>query len=603
MNAPGTLERLERVIDASAVAPRIETLLPIGVRPRQLRVRTLLTGMLLVAAEHRPAHLRKVHEALAKLPDSERWRLGVTCQWKTGPHELTYRQVERTFGLMAGRLAKHTPDGSPSEALSEVLDRLLEASVQICGEPASSSYAVDWTDHETWSRPPPKNHANPDDPERAEPVANDTEPSNDDTERAPPAPSDDPQCADPEASWGHRHGNHPGQKDEAFYGYYLQAATTVKDEHDPQVPEPVRRIHIASCNHDPPPAFVPVLQRMHDTGIAIGDLLADSGYAYRVAENWALPVRQLGASLVQDLHPNDQGTQGTHMGAIQSNRRLYCPATPSALLNISPLPRAANAEQTAAHDTRCSELAKYKLSPLTSHDPDGYHRAICPAAQGKLRCPHRPASMTLPHTRPQVLQPPEHPPACCQQQTITVPASVNAKTAQKHDYPSPEHRRSYARRSAAERSYATVKDPATNNLGKGWCRLMGLTPIALLTATVFIARNLRITDAFAAHQAENERRAANGLPPKQRKRRRQTVENLISAPNAPPRATAALATPQPIKQHTPPSGDSPRARSRPNNRSAPPTPPQRPLQTLANGPRRRADLPSTPNVNIPTGQT
>jgi hypothetical protein len=32
------------VIDASGVAPRIEALLPIGVRPRQLRVRTLLTG-------------------------------------------------------------------------------------------------------------------------------------------------------------------------------------------------------------------------------------------------------------------------------------------------------------------------------------------------------------------------------------------------------------------------------------------------------------------------------------------------------------------------------------------------------------------------------
>jgi hypothetical protein len=222
------------------------------------------------------------------------------------------------------------------------------------------------------------------------------------------------------------------------------------------------------------------------------------------------------------------------MGAIQANGRLYCPATPPALLDISPLPRAATPEQTAAHDTRCSELAKYKLSPITAHDPDGYHRAICPAAQGKLRCPHRPASMTLPHTRPQVLQPPEHPPACCQQQTITVPPSVNAKTAQKHDYPSPEHRHSYNRRSAAERTFASVKDPATNNLNKGWCRITGLTGIALLTASVFIARNLRITDAFHARQAANARRAANGLPPKQRKRHRQTAENLISAGNAPP---------------------------------------------------------------------
>lgn len=524
---PIALSRLEQILDASGVPARIEPLLPIGVRPRQLHVRTLLTGMLLVAADNRPAHLRKVHEALVKLPDSERWRLGVTCQWKTGPHELTYRQVERTFGLMAGKLAKDKPDGSPSEALSEILDRLLEASVQICGEPAASSYAVDWTDHETWSHPPPKKDADPDDAEHAEPVANDTE-------RAPPAPSDDPQCADPEASWGHRRGNHPGQKDEVFYGYYLQAATTVNDEHGPQVPELVRRIHIASCNHDPPPAFVPVLQRMHNTGIAIGDLLADSGYAYRVAENWALPIRQLGASLIQDLHPNDQGTQGTHHGAIAHNGRLYCPATPNALLELSPLARGASSEQQQAHDQQTDELAKYKLGKISGYDPDGYHRACCPAAQDKLRCPLRPASMTLPHTRPEVLAAPEHPPTCCQQQTITVPPSVNAKTAQKHDYPSAAHRRSYARRSAAERTYATVKDPATNNLGKGWCRLMGLTPIALFTATTFIARNLRINDAFAARQAENERRAANGLPPKQRKRRRQTAEDLINAAKAPP---------------------------------------------------------------------
>ena len=541
MNAPGTLERLERVIDASAVAPRIEALLPIGVRPRQLRVRTLLTGMLLVAADNRPAHLRKLHEALAGLPNSDRWRLGVSAQWNNGPHLLTYRQVERTFGLVQAKLAKHTPDGSPSEALSDVLDRLLEASVQICGEPASSSYAVDWTDHETWSRPPPKKDADPDKPEHAEPVADDT-----DTDTETDRPSNETACADPEASWGHRRGNHPGQKDETFYGYYLQAATTVKDEHGEHVPELVRRIHITSCHIDPPPALVPVLARMHASGIAIGDLLADSGYAYRVPEHWALPIRQLGAQLIHDLHPNDQGTHGTHHGATCHNGRLYCPATPTALLDITPLPRAASAEQTAAHDTRCGELAKYKLSPITSHDPDGYHRACCPATQGKLRCPPRPASMTLSHTRPQILKAPEHPPTCCQQQTITVPPSVNAKTAQKHDYPSTEHRRSYARRSAAERTFSTVKDPATNHLGKGWCRTMGLTPIALFTATTFIARNLRINDAFTARQAENQRRAANGLPPTQRKRRRQTAEDLINTANAPPRAN-----PPPLADHHP----------------------------------------------------
>ncbi|MBD0282670.1 MAG: hypothetical protein ICV69_10825, partial [Thermoleophilaceae bacterium] len=90
------------------------------------------------------------------------------------------------------------------------------------------------------------------------------------------------------------------------------------------------------------------------------------------------------------------------------------------------------------------------------------------------------------------------------------------------------------RRSAAERAYASVKDPATNDLSRGWCRLTGLAPIALFCASVFVARNLPVADAFAARQTENQRRAACGLPPKQRKRRRQTADDLIGAANAPP---------------------------------------------------------------------
>jgi len=501
MEAAVELERLERVVDAAGVAERIEAMLPVGVRPRQLRVRTLLAGMLLAAADGRPAHLRRVHAALASLPEDEQRRLGVIAEWKDGPHRLTYRQVERTFSLVARALAKAVPDGEPSEALSGVLDALLEASVEVCGEPASSSYAVDWTDLETFSCPPPKGGE---------------------------------RCGDPEAAWGHRRGSSPGEADEVFFGYYLQVVTIVKEECGPAVGELVRRIQIAGCDVDPPPALVPVLERMVESGIAVGDVLADSGYAYRKAESWALPVRRLGASLIQDLHPNDRGAQGTHMGATRANGSLYCPATPAALLELGPLARGASEEEVAAHDQKAAELSAHKLGPVTGYDPDGYHRVGCPAAQGKLRCPLRPESMALDHTRPGVISPPEHPPVCCAQQTITVPPQVNAKTAQKHDYPSPSHRRSYARRSAAERAYATVKDPASNDISRGWCRLTGLAPIALFAATVFVARNLRVAGAFAARMAEDERRAAAGLPPRRRKRRRRSAGDLIAAAGAPP---------------------------------------------------------------------
>jgi hypothetical protein len=520
------LDRIEQIIHVAGVAD-IELLLPTGVRPRQLKVTTLLIGMTLAMRAGRQAFLRAVHTTLTALPPEDQRRLGVIAAWRHAEHQLTYRQVEYTFHRLTCALAKDTPDGTPSQRLRDVLDRLLEASVQVLGEPSCSSYAVDWTDQATWSLPPPKQPSTPAPTTANDAIPEDHDPSQsvENTATAPPTPS----CADPEASWGHRRGNHPGQKDELFYGYYLQAATTVKDEHGPPVAELARRMHLASCHLDPPAAFMPVLERMHHAGIPIGDLLIDSGYSYRVPETWALPIRALGIDLIHDLHPNDRGPHGTHHGATCHNGNLYCPATPTTLLGLGPLPRAATPEQTIIHDHQSAELARYKLSPITSRDHDGYHRVSCPAAQGKLRCPHRPASITLPNDRPTILDPPEHPPACCTQKTITVPPSVNAKTAQKHDYPSATHRTSYNRRTAAERTFATLTDRATNDLSRGWCRQMGLTPIALHTATALIARNIRVADAFTARQTENQRREACGLPPKHRKRRRTTIHDLVAA--------------------------------------------------------------------------
>ena len=70
------LAGFEEIIDASGVAPRIEGMLPSGVRARQLKVRTLLAGMCLAQAGHRPAHLTRVHQALISLPGDDLWRLG-----------------------------------------------------------------------------------------------------------------------------------------------------------------------------------------------------------------------------------------------------------------------------------------------------------------------------------------------------------------------------------------------------------------------------------------------------------------------------------------------------------------------------------------------
>jgi hypothetical protein len=492
-----SLAAFEEVIDASGIAARIEVLLPAGVRPRQLRVRTLLAGMCLAMADHRPAHLTRVHQALTALSDDDQWRLGVLADWKHGPHLLTYRQTERTFGLVADALGKDGPDGLPSPALQAICDDLLEASVPEEFKDASRSLAVDWTDLESFSRPPPRGTSD---------------------------------CADPEASWGHRKNNLLRSEDELFYGWYLSAGAMVPEETGPAIPELARRATVSSCRHDPVRAFAPVLTAMPAAGIPLGDILDDSGYAHRDADAWALPLRAAGAQLIQDLHPHDRGPKGTHAGAVIANGNLYCPKTPRPLLELGPLARTATKEQATDHDRQTAELTRYKLGRITADDTDGYHRVQCPAIMGKIRCPLRPASMTLDRSRPEILQPPEHPQACCAQQTLTIPPEVNAKTRQKHDYPSAAHRRSYARRTGAERGFATAKDPASNDISRGWCRLMGLAPLMLHATTLLIVRNQRILAAWNARQEENQRRAAAGLPPKTRRRRRKTLTALAAGP-------------------------------------------------------------------------
>jgi hypothetical protein len=497
VSSPAALTTIEDIIDASAVAARIEELLPAGVRRRQLTARTLLAGMMLTLADERPAHLTRVHQALTALPARDQARLGVLEEWQHGPHQLTYRQVERTFNLVATALARDEPGGGASDALAGILDDLLEASIPAQHKDASSSLAADWTDVETWSRPPRHGTTG---------------------------------CADPEASWGHRNSNLPGPRGEMFFGYYLSAATMMREETGPAMPELARRMDLSSCALDPARALAAVLLRMPAAGIALGDILDDSGYAYRDAGAWAIPLRAAGAQLIQDLHPNDRGPKGTHHGAVIANGNLYCPATPGLLLELGPLAPAAAPGQVTAHDQQAAELARHKLGPITADDADGYHRVMCPAVMGKIRCPLRPASMKLDRGRPQILTPPGHPPACCTQQTITVPPEVAAKTRQKHDYPSKEHRRSYRRRTGAERTFSTIKDPATTTIARGWCRLTGVTPLALWLACLLTVRNQRILQAWNARQDDNTRRAAAGLPPRTRKRRRKTLASLAAPP-------------------------------------------------------------------------
>jgi len=190
--------------------------------------------------------------------------------------------------------------------LDHVGDALVEASVPATYKSASSALAVDWTDHETWSRPR---------------SAEDPEPAN-----------------DPDASFGHAKRNAPGAKDYLFFGYYAGVATMVGDERGARVPELVRRIAVHAPRIDPAGVMAKTLLRLRDSGVALGDVLADCGYSGRQPATFAAPLRGAGAALVMDLHPNDR-VVGHLRGGDLCQRCLYCPATPKALLDLGPLRR------------------------------------------------------------------------------------------------------------------------------------------------------------------------------------------------------------------------------------------------------------------------
>lgn len=514
------------MLDRSGVAELLSGWMPKGGRHGQLDAKAVLLGMLMAIDAGRPAHLRAGREALFTLDVSDQVRLGALASSAEadGLRTASYRQFSHTHQVMVGAIDP-TPvpsfrgvyeedrasqlaearAGVDHEAMAErlalVLDALVEASVPEGYKKASSSLAVDWTDYETWSRPRAK---------------------------------DDPQPAnDPTASWGHCKRNAPGAVDHLFFGFYPQVATMVVDERGPAVPELVRQIAFAPPRTDPARAMAEALVRRAERGHGLGDVLEDSGYSNRDPEAVALPLRRHGARLVMDLHPDDRGQKGTHEGAICCNGNLYCPQTPKALFELAALKKDPSQEEIALHDERCAELARYKFGRISGDDQDGTHRRMCPALLGKLRCPVRHQSMALHYSHPEVLSPPEHPPTCCTQQTISVPEDVLAKTAQKHDYPSKAWRLSYNRRTGSERTFAWLQDPATIGMRRGWCRMFGLTKNALAFTLGVVVRNVRIVVSYEARVAEEARRASMGLGPVKRRRRRRRHRAEGAGPEAP----------------------------------------------------------------------
>ena len=295
------------------------------------------------------------------LGEDDQRRLGVIADWKDGPHHLTYRQTERTFGLVAGALA-----GRPAACPRSRCRR----SATACWRhpfPASSK------------TPAPRTGRRLDGPGVLLPA---------------PAREGRP-LRRPRGVLGTPQEQPAARRERAVLRLLL-----LRRHHDARRAR-ARRPRVRPPRHGIvlPARPGPRVPARADLAARPGDPARRSALRLRLRaprrRAWALPARAAGAQLVQDLHPHDRGPKGTHHGAIIANGNLYCPKTPRTLTELGPLARTATREQAADWERSTAELARYKLGRITRDDPDGYHRVQCPAAMGKIRCPLRPQSMTL----------------------------------------------------------------------------------------------------------------------------------------------------------------------------------------------------------------
>ncbi|SCX38881.1 hypothetical protein SAMN03159343_0529 [Klenkia marina] len=553
LTIPRTLVTLaEATVDRGPLVTYIESLLPAqtgrrtGGRTRELGVRALLVGLLLLALAEQAMILRDVVAVLNGLHPTDKHRLGV-------PATVTERKVSRLFNQIAHALdpspdsphnytarraahdrireahpgpdnlelrrTLHTAARATHEqtltanlaALRYVLDRGLDATLP--SDPHTGSYAVDGSALPSWSH---QFHKQPRRPE---------------------------MLSDPDARWN--------GKGAGWFGYWLHGVVRVGEVDGPDTPCLVERIELTAANADSRDAGLELLTRMvadHERADeaagrphrARRDILADRAYTSEVdrADDWIWPVFALGFDSVHHLTANQigQGKRPLLNGAIVVDGQPYSPRLPHHLRDITPPKVAAPRSAVLAYQQQIAHRAPYALHAVGGRRDDGSWDFGCKAMSllGSLRCDLKPTSMAKPPTGrrlttdPAVFRPRTLPKICGQQKSRVSMDELPFWQPLPHG--SAEWWKSINRRNRVEGIFGNVKNDAAQNLTRGRFRVMGLARTTLMSLFTVMAANLRLMQTFTARQrkaAAAKAAAAAGATPVRSVRRKPRLHTQL----------------------------------------------------------------------------
>jgi len=371
--------------------------------------------------------------------------------------------------------------------LNAVCDSLVQATVPL--ELPLGLWAADWTDHETW----------------ANTYRNDKETS-----------------ADPDARWGRRRpkgnrislgalpsktdikkmdeatGNDAFEDDkkELFYGYNVHFITTTPLETDPTVPTLTGAIRVAHAADmaGTAPALVDMVDSMLEAELPVNKVLIDKGYSMRTPETWAIPLAERGVFAGFELESHKLARNGSLNGAPLIGGVPHCPRIPEELMDLDPVPGpSASREEFKAYWERYEAREAYAFATRGKLEPGLNIRFDCPAYRNKVRCEHKPQSLSISADKniPEIYDPPkgENAPKCCTQDTMKPPKNFMLNYRQEHAYGSKKWVLEFEHRTAVERYNSSFKYEQRTNRHE--VRVMGLAKTSLVLTMAAVATNIR----------------------------------------------------------------------------------------------------------------
>jgi hypothetical protein len=505
-------------------------------RPRKLKAEVFFVGAVVVAMKGLTLTLDNIHKALTEwLPLSVQLELGTRIKAAGQQSEpIKVRQVRYLFSAIERRLA-FTVESEPgltdvereirSEALQSIIDKLIGGSV-LQSMPKEISLAWDSSGVESFGKPKwpataVRDETDVDFDDLAEAVTTvqsasptgDTTKKNKKKTKGGKVPK--PHSIDRDAHLGYRTKTYDSKSTKLF-GYDLFAGVAVLPVGaDPdEMPKLLLAMTLRPAAGSTSKPTLALLDRMMENGYRIDELIVDRGFSYKNPKDWAIELHSRGISQVQDIHPADHGVRD-HEGIRVVNGVPYCVKKPDALVDnprpphfkVGPLKKKATDGDKLNRERNLKDLKHFQDHEVerepyafvfhennpTAKDPFN-SRWICPGKAGKVQRELCPGSADYGDDRPVVLNPGprELAPKCCTQQTVSIPGPVLVKLRQRNVWGSPDWIESFSRRTHIEGIFGNLRNPSTQNIKRGFCRVTGLVKTSLMLTFEVIAANIRV---------------------------------------------------------------------------------------------------------------